>query len=217
MQKEYRQKFEKVHNSSIDNSGGSGIIKSITINDFKEADLEGKISDECREIIINTLKEQNVSYIYDEIKIVNIPAKDGLIEPLRTNTVYRPGYPKVVLEVNELAFAGKSLKDINKWFDFQKYSTINSLEDAVIHESAHAKIIDGLTYEQYEDLNRRLSGSLFTKAPAGERSLQDLAAEISEYAQKDGLECIAECHVKLFRGEKISDALKYLHDLYIER
>ena len=46
--------------------------------------------------------------------------------------------------------------------------------------------------------------------------MQELAGEISEYAAKDGLECIAECHVKLFRGEIIPDELKDLHDMYIK-
>lgn len=200
----------------LTNRHRNGIIKSITINDFAESDPKGIVAQECKEAIISTLKEQKSLYIYDEIKIVKLPSQNGLIEPMRTNTVYRPGYPKVVLEVNEVAFAGKSLEDINNWFELQKYSTINSLKDAVIHETAHAKIIDGLTYEQYEDLNQMLCGSFFTKADEGKTSLHDLAGEISEYAQKDGLECIAECHVKLVRGEKISDDLKKLHDKYIK-
>lgn len=194
----------------------NGIINSITINDFVESDPKGIVSQECKEAILSTLKEQGALYMYDEIKIVRISAKNGLIEPMRTNTFYRPGYPKVVLEVNEVAFVEKSLEDINNWFEFQKYSTINSLKDAVIHETAHAKIINGLTYEQYEELNLTLCGSFFTKADEGEKSLQDLAGEISEYAQKDGLECIAESHVKLTRGETIPEKLKKLHDKYIK-
>ena len=46
--------------------------------------------------------------------------------------------------------------------------------------------------------------------------MKDLAGDISEYAQKDGLECISECHVKLSRGETIHVELKELHDEYIK-
>lgn len=206
----------KINNSSIDISSRNGIINSVTITDFVESDPKGIISSECKETIIKVLEEQDSLHLYDEIKIVKISAQNGLIEPMRTNTVYRPGYPKVVLEINEAAFVGKTLEDINTWFELQKYSTINSLREAVIHETAHAKVIDGLTYEQYEDINRMLSGSFFTKADIGKKSLKSLAGEISEYAQKDGLECIAESHVKLLRGEKIPDELKRLHDMYVK-
>ena len=201
-----------VHNSSVDNSAKSDIIKAITIDDFNETDSKGVISKECKETIMNTLKEQGVSYVYDEIKIVNIPrSADGKIEPLRTNAISSPSYPKIVLEVNEAAFGGRSKEQIDLMFKAQDYSVANSLEEAVVHESAHAKVIQDKTYANYEAINEELSGDRF-KTPIKDRddkkSLKDLAGGISKYAQKDGLECIAETHIKLRRGENVPKELK---------
>lgn len=213
-------KPEDVYNSSIDKSGESGIIKAITIKDFDAADKGGVISDECKDVIISTLKSQGVSYVYDDVKIICIPRdEEGRIEPLRTNAISRPRYPKVVLEVNEEALAGKSMEKIDEMFALQDYSVANSLEEAIIHESAHAKVIDGRSYEEYEEIDTELKGYKFTEPIAGradKKSLRDLAGEISEYAQKDGLECISECHVKLSRGETIPAELKELHDRFIK-
>lgn len=43
LQREYRQRFENIHNSSIDNSSGSGIIKSGAVSgalDYEGEDYE---------------------------------------------------------------------------------------------------------------------------------------------------------------------------------
>lgn len=209
-----------VHDSSIDISEKSGIIKAITIDDFNEMDSKGVISKECKETIMNTLKEQGVSYVYDEIKIVNLPrSADGKIEPLRTNAISSPSYPKVVLEVNEAVFGGRSKEQIDLMFKAQDYSVANSLEEAIVHESAHAKVIQDKTYANYEAINEELSSDRFKtpiKGREDNKSLKDLAGDISKYAQKDGLECIAETHVKLRRGESVPKELKELHDEYIQ-
>lgn len=205
---------------SIDKAKKSDIIKAVTINDFSESDPKGKISQECKETIINTLKEQDVSYVYDEIRLVNIPrSDDGKIEPLRTNAISSPGFPKIILEVNEAAFNGRTKEQIDLMFKSQDYSVANSLEEAVIHEAAHAKVIQGKTFARYEAINEELSNGKFTKPISGRKdnkSLKDLAGEISKYAQKDGLECIAETHVIISRKVNISKELKVLHDEYIQ-
>lgn len=198
----------------------SGIIKAITIKDIQNSDTGEVISDECKKTIFNTLKAQGAAYIYDEVKVVKIPRdKEGRMELLRTNAISSPGYPKVILEINEEAFGGKTKAYMDKLIKLQKYSTANSLEEAVIHECAHAKVINGKFYSQYKAIDEELSGPFFTqpiKGRADKKSLKDLAGEISEYAQKDGLECIAESHVKLSRKEYIPEELKILHDQYIE-
>jgi len=197
----------------------SGIIKSIRIDDLSEAVKNGVISEECKETIFNTLREQGVTSVYDEVRIVNFPRdKDGKIEPLRTNAVATPGYPKVYLEINEAFFGGKTKDKIEEMFMLQKYSVSNSLEDAVIHECGHAKVIRDRRYAEFEAIDEELKGGAFTnpiKSRADKKSLKDLAGEISEYAQKDGLECIAECHVMLHRGDTIPEELKALYDKYI--
>lgn len=196
----------------------SSIIKSITIKDFDAADKAGIVSKECRETIINTLKEQGV-YEYDEIRMINIPPdKDGRIEPMRTNAVVSPGYPKVYLEINEAFFADMTKDQIDDIFKRQNYCAANSLEEAVIHECGHAKVIHGRRYAEYKAIDDNLQGDIFTKSLKSRddgKSLKDIAGEISDYAQTDGLECIAECHVKLNRGETIPEELKALYDKYV--
>jgi hypothetical protein len=115
-------------------------------------------------------------------------------------------------------FGGRTKEQIDDMMKKQKYSVANSLEEAVIHECGHAKVIRDKTYEAYVAIDEELKGDAFTKpiqSREDKKSLRDLAGEISEYAKKDGLECISECHVKLNRGEEIDDDLKALHDKYI--
>ena len=206
--------------NALTGSGGSGIIKGITVDSFEPAVKGGVISEECRDTILNTLKSQGVLSVYDEVRVINLPAnKDGKIEPLRTNAVDSPGYPRVYFEINEAYFGGRSKESVDEGFRLQNYCIANSLEEAVIHECGHAKVIRNKTYEAYVAIDEELKGDAFTKpiqSREDKKSLRDLAGEISEYAKKDGLECISECHVKLDRGEEISEELQALHDKYVE-
>lgn len=221
---EKAEQFGRLANSfktPVEKSGESGIIKSIKIQDIEACDTDGIISDECRKTIMDTLNAQKASYSYDGIRLVNIPPdKEGRIEILRTNAISTPGYPNVFLELNSEFFKGKSKELIDNLLQAQNYSVADSLEEAVIHECGHLKVIDGKTYAKYESINEELKGDIF-REPISKRSdnksLEDLAGEISEYAKCDGLECIAECHVKLSRGEEIPDELKALYDKYISK
>ena len=99
----------------------------------------------------------------------------------------------------------------------QKYCVANNLMELVLHECAHAKTIRDKTYAAYEALDQELKGSVFRNPIPGRKdgkSLRDLAGDLSEYAQKDGLECISECHVLLDRGKTIDKDLKDFHDKY---
>ena len=194
------------------------IIKAITVQDIEESDPNGVISDECKNVIVNTLKSQGVSFVYDEVRVVNIPPdEEGRIEVLRTNAIERPGYPFVVLEINKSYFGGRTLMQVDAMVEAQKYCVANSLRELVLHECAHAKTIRDKTYAAYEALDQELKGSVFRTPIPGRKdgkSLRDLAGDISEYAQKDGLECISECHVLLDRGKTIDKDLKDFHDKY---
>ena len=216
---EQAEKLQAEHGLTV--SKKRSIIKAITVQDFEKSDPNGVISDECKNVIVDTLKSQGVSFVYDEVRIVKIPRdKDGKIEPLRTVAIANPGYPVVVLEINETYFAGRSLEKINKMFKAQSYSAADSLEEAIIHECAHAKVLKGKRYSEFKAIDDELKdGTKFTKPIEGRedgKSLKDLAGEISEYAQKDGLECIAECHVIIHRGTKIANELKSFHDEFIQ-
>lgn len=195
------------------------IMKAITIQDINDSDPSGIIDDECRKKIAETLKSQGVSYVYDKVVLFSKPRdEDGKIEPLITDAIATPGYPEVVLRINIDFFAGRSLEKIDEMFRLQKYSVAKSLEEAVIHECAHAKMLKGITYARYEAIDQELNGEFFTK-PIKERkdkkSLKDLAGGLSEYAQTDCLDCIAESHVVLHRGSALPKELKDLHDAYV--
>ncbi len=93
------------YNSSIDNSSGNGIIKPITIEDFSKNSSSDQISKECKETIINTLIGQDVSYVYDEIIIINIPRDNKCrIEPMRTNAISMAGYPNITIHTLKKLF-----------------------------------------------------------------------------------------------------------------
>lgn len=93
------------YNSSIDNSSGNGIIKPITIEDFPKNSSSDQISKECKETIINTLIGQDVSYVYDEIIIINIPRDNKCrIEPMRTNAISMAGYPNITIHTLKKLF-----------------------------------------------------------------------------------------------------------------
>jgi hypothetical protein len=212
---------DEILGKEVDISGESGIIKAITVSDIDVADEDGVISDECRQTIADTIKQakmQGSYFSFDEVRIVDIPKNsDGSSDIMRTNAVDKAGNPYTVLEINRNRFAGKSLEDVDRMFKIAENTTCNSLSDAVIHECGHARTIYDRTYANYERINEELSGGKFTEPIKGRndgKSLHDLAGSISKLAQKDGLECIAECGVKLNRGETIPKELKDIYDDY---
>lgn len=75
-------------------------------------------------------------------------------------------------------------------FKNSKKSVVNSLEEAIVHESGHAKSIYGKSYNEikgfYEELSKiHLEG-------------------ISELAYSDGAEALAEIEVLLYRNNAVS-------------
>lgn len=198
-----------------------GIIKAITVDDIVAADKGGTISKDVSETIIDTIKQMQSKehFIFDDVAVVDFPDNpDGGTDVMRTNAIDVAGNPSVVLELNSKVFMGRNKAKMDRFFKGANNTTCNSLEDAVIHECGHAKTIYGRTYANYERIDTELSGDVFTKPIRGRsdgKSLKDLAGDVSELAQKDGLECIAECGVKLARGEEIAPELKAMYDTYI--
>ena len=201
-------------------TGGAngGIISALSIDNFREADPKESISEECIEAIIQTLKAQKQLYSYNSVRLIDIPPdENNRYEIIRTNAIATARYPVVVLELNRLFFSGRSKDEIDEIIRLQNYSAANSLEEAIIHECGHLKVIGDRSYTEYETIDKELKGKSFTAPIKGRKdgkSLQDIAADISPYAQKDGLECIAESEVILYRGEALDEELKKLHDKY---
>lgn len=195
---------EKYYGGGVDKSGESGIIKAISIEDISSADKDGAISEDCKRIIAETLskyEKEGHNFRFDDVRIVDIPPhKNGGVDVLRTNAVDRYGYPQVVLEINQSVFAGVNKTDIDNMFFLANNTKCNSLEDAVVHEIGHAKTIYSRSYPNYERINEELSSVHFKG--------------ISNLAESDGLECIAECEVLLSHGEKLSDELMEFYKKY---
>ena len=202
----------------LTSGGNGGIIKALTIDSFHEADPKESISEECIEAIIQTLKAQKQLYSYNSVRLIDIPPdENNRYEIIRTNAIATARYPVVVLELNKQFFSGRSKDEIDEIIRLQNYSAANSLEEAIIHECGHLKVIGDRSYTEYETIDKELKGKSFTAPIKGRKdgkSLQDIAADISPYAQKDGLECIAESEVILYRGEALDEELKKLHDKY---
>lgn len=195
---------ENMRFKGVDKSGESGIIKAITVEDITTADKNGVISDECKEIIANTIekfKNNGHNFNFDDVRIIDIhPNKKGEVEVLRTNAVDRYGYPTLFLEINKNVFANASKENIDKIFQAASNTVCNSLEDAVIHEIGHAKAIYKRSYANYERISEELE--------------QIHHKGISKLAESDGLECIAECEVLLSRGVNLSDEMMKFYLTY---
>ncbi len=187
----------------LTNGDGSGIIKAITVADITVADTNHIVSADCAKLIADTLAEYQKAghnFKYDSVRIVSIPMKNGKLEVLRTNATDRYGYPYTVLEINDVAFGGRTKEDIDAIFFGSDYTTCKTLREAVIHEIGHAKVINGRTYDNYERIAEELS--------------EVHNDSISELAKKDGLELIAECEVLLSRGESISKEIAGIYNTY---
>ena len=196
------------------------IISAITIDDFKAADKGGEIDSACFDTILGAIKTARGRgfFIFDSVAVVDIPDKpNGGTDVMRTNVYNQAGNPFVVLELNHAVFAGATKNEIDSAFRGAANTTCNSLEEATWHECGHARTAFGRTYASYERINETLNGEYFTgplPARDDKKSLRDLAGSVSELAQKDGLECIAECEVILERGEDLDPALKAFYDLF---
>ncbi len=202
--KQWKTQIKEVKNSGIANSKESGIIKSITINDFKPIYESGSISKDCVDEIINSLGDDK--RYFDNVKIVNIPRhNNGQIDLLRTNVTPNGNWANVSLEINEAIFKDASLEKINRLIlKNQKngYVVIKNLQEAVWHEIGHAKLMYGETY---------------AKAEAITDMLRDYHIDgISRTAEINGDECIAECYVLFRRGEDIPSQALELYNEYMK-
>lgn len=184
-------------NESVEKSDDSGIIKSIDVDDYELVTYGKGILDEVNNCIIKTLKSCEVSgsFIISEISAKSIPATNtGVpvlqIEPLANGLLQ--------LNLNTDALAGKTLSEVDEMFETAENTIVNSLEEAIIHESGHTKSIKGKTAEEiktfYDELlNIHIGG-------------------ISDIAYQDGAECLSEIEVLLYRGDNISKQAKDFYD-----
>ena len=88
---------------------------------------------------------------------------------------------------------------------FRNYDDIvvNSLEEAIIHESGHAKSISGKTVEEIKSFYEELS-NIHIKG-------------VSTIAYNDGAECLAELEVLRSRRANVSEEAMKFYEKYMGR
>ncbi|MDR1328603.1 MAG: hypothetical protein LBK23_03290 [Oscillospiraceae bacterium] len=109
---------------------------------------------------------------------------------------------RLLLRLNETAFEGRSLAELDERFLRSKGIVANSLKEAVWHEIGHAKLINRKSIDDIAALYDELK-------PLG-------LPEISLTAGDDGAEAIAETEVLLRRGDAIPDAARKLYEQYMK-
>lgn len=180
----------------------SGIIKSIDIDDYSTVTYGKNILPEVNDVILNTMKqcEKDGGFIISEISTTVSPSDAHgtpilQIEPLPNGLLQ--------LNVNASYLSGKTLKEIDADFLGTEKTVVNSLKEAVIHESGHAISIKGKTTQDIRILYQKLKN-------AGLPGVSDIALA-------DGAECLAELEVLRSRGEKVSKELADFYKKYMGR
>lgn len=161
----------------------SDTIKAVTIDNMRDAASGGTIVNEVIERIFAMLDKHGSTNLYNDVRLI----KDDPAIVMQTDAVQAGTFFDTILNLNEASLGGKSVEEINTMFSNTRYTVANSLEEAILHEEYHAKLIKGLNYAQVESLYDQMS---------------DIHIDgISPTAYKDGAECIAEVGVLIERGQ----------------
>lgn len=187
---------------TVAKSAEKSIIKSIDIDDFEVVTYGKNFNAEVSKVIIDTMSkcESEGGFIISEIVAKSLPKNDKgtpvlQIEPLSNGLLQ--------LSLNTDILPGKTLDKINQIFANSKLSIANTLEEAVWHESGHAKAIFGMRSEDVKKLYDELS--------------KIHIEGISIIAYDDGAEALAELEVLRKRGVKVSKEWMQFYEKYIGR
>ena len=185
-------------------TGGAngGIIKSIDVDDYAAVTYGKGIDPSVDKVILDTMKqcEREGGFIISEIstKITETKGQGTpvlQIEPL--------SFGLLKLNINAEYLSGKTLEEIDLVFANTDRTVVNSLREAVIHESGHAISIKGKTPVHVKALYRELKNM-------GKPGVSDIALN-------DGAECLAELEVLRHRGVKVSKELSDFYEKYMKR
>lgn len=178
------------------------IIKSIDVDDFETVTHGKGISKDVGDIILDTMRkcEKNGGFIISEISTEVTPTSTHgtpvlQIEPLPNGLLQ--------LNINAEFLSGKTLAEVDECFRVTESTIVDSLVEAVIHESGHAIAISGKTVQEITELYKELKS-------AGLPGVSDIALA-------DGAECLAELEVLRHRGTKVSQELADFYRKYMGR
>lgn len=177
------QEWAENKTKQLASSNKTGTIKSIKVEDLRAAINGGEISDEVAVKIADVLEAHNGVSLFDNAVVKKL----GPEVVFQTDAQKAGTFFNTVFVMNEDVLGGKTVAEIDAIFKAAKNTVADSLEDAVVHEMYHSKIIQGLNYAQVENLYDELN---------------DLHIEgLSNTAYIDGAECIAEVGVLVERGD----------------
>ena len=175
--------LKTIGENPLENVGKSSTIKPITVDDIKKAIVGGKIKPEVANEIDGILEKYNARNLFHGVKRKKLGEKIVFeTDPVKKGTFF-----DTILNINEDVLGELSIDGIDALMKASGFSIADSLEDAIVHEIYHAKLINGLNYAELERLYDEL----------GEIHIEGL----SKTAYKDGAECIAEVGVLIERGD----------------
>lgn len=196
------QRAVQANKNAIANFSKKSIIKNIDVDDFEVVTYGKNIDAEVSKVIVDIMTkcETDGGFVISEISAKSIsPTKDGTpvlqIEPLPNGLLQ--------LNLNTDKLSDKTLEEINKMFFESKLSVVDTLEEAIIHESGHAISIFGKSSKEVKDLYETLA--------------QVHIDGISFIAYKDGAEALAELEVLRSRGAKVSKEMQEFYEKYMGR
>jgi len=186
----------------LTSGGGSGIIKSLDIDDFKMMAEGHGIDPEALEVIASVVSEYEKSGLVhiDDFyfgSLANTATGTPLlqIDPIADRTLR--------LNVNTVWFNGKTLSDIDSALKAYEKNLAVSLREAVIHEMGHAKAIKGMTLKDIRNFYAEIRDAK--------------VKDVSKIAYNDGAEALAEIEILISRGSDIPQAAIEFYNKYMRR
>lgn len=189
-----KRQAEKAARKAFASENSNGIIKSIDIDDLKTVTYGKNIKAEVVDYIHSEMSklERKGGFVFSEVFVGKLPKEGEKVAILQTEMLPNG---LLRLNINTDVIAGRTIAELDAIFAEAEGTVCNSFRDAMVHEAGHAKLINGKTPEQVEELYKELG--------------KKIVEGISDRALSDGAEGIAEIEVLLERGAKVPDeALK---------
>lgn len=185
-----------------ENNNKRDVTKNITLDDFEDAaygkNIDPNILKEIHSVI--SKREKDRGFYINDIEIKSIPSQIGRV--LMQVEPYASGKGSIIkLLINQDVVSGISADDLDKLIKNTSINLAQNLNEAVIHETGHAKLIHNRSIKEIEDIYNILK----TKGIQG----------ISKIAEADGVECIAEVEILLSRGQEVPTEAMDLYRQYV--
>lgn len=189
-------------------SGGGSSIMNLTLNDFIRVSENTTINQDSvkavYEALSNIEKRLNDTF-FESVEIKNIPPDESKrVVVFQTIPIANGRAPlKNKLVINSSLFSN-DIDNINKRISSShdtNHIIAQNIEEALVHEVGHAKF------------NRKYSA--FEISDAIDRLNEYHITSVSTYASKNGLECLSEVEVLLYKGIKVPQDALELYNKYM--